>query len=67
MKKSFVLYTDYIKQISLLNMEQRGTLFTAILQDQGGEEVPEMDSTVEMAFAFIKADIDRNREKYEAI
>lgn len=65
MKNSFVLYTSYQEQLSLLTMVQRGVLFTAILAYASGDDLPEMDGITNMAFAFIKADIDRDAEKYE--
>lgn len=65
MKGSFILYTKYAKQIQMLNMEQRGVLFTAILNHEREEELPEMDAMTEMAFAFIKTDLEENAEKYE--
>lgn len=30
-KNSFVIYTDYMEQVELLTMEQRGILFTSIM------------------------------------
>lgn len=65
MKNSFVLYTAYMKQINLLNMEQRGILLTAIMSYSAGEELPEMDGITQMAFAFIQSDLDRDAEKYQ--
>ena len=65
MKSSFVLYTAYMAQMELLNMEQRGVLLTAIMSYSAGEELPEMDGVTQMAFAFIKSDLDRDAEKYQ--
>ena len=65
MKNSFVLYTSYQKQLSLLTMEQRGILLTTIFAYVSGDDLPEMDTVTELAFSFIKADIDRDTEKYE--
>ena len=65
MKDSFVLYTKYGKQMKALTMEQRGILFTAIFAYESGEDMPEMDASVSMAFDFIRTDLDENREKYE--
>lgn len=65
MKNSFVLYCDYMKQIELLNMEQRGVLLTAIMQYSSGQEVVEMDGMTNMAFSFIQNQLDRDKEKYE--
>lgn len=65
MKNSFVLYTDYLAQIELLTMEQRGVLLTAIMKYQAGEELPDADPVTEMAFSFIKANLDKDNERYE--
>lgn len=65
MKNSFVLYTDYIDQIELLNMNQRGVLLTAMMMYVSGEPLPEMDGMTMMAFSFIKAQIDRDSDKYD--
>lgn len=65
MKNSFVLYTDYLAQIELLTMEQRGVLLTAIMKYQAGEELPDVDPVTEMAFSFIKANLDKDNERYE--
>lgn len=65
MKNSFVMYTDYMEQINLLDMEQRGMLFTAIMQYASGEILPEMDGMTAMAFSFIKSRMDKDFEKYQ--
>ena len=65
MKNSFVMYTDYMEQIKLLDMEQRGMLFTAIMQYASGDALPEMDGMTGMAFSFIKSKMDRDFEKYQ--
>ena len=65
MKDSFILQTKYGKQISRLDMEQRGILFTAILGYESGEDLPEMDVATSMAFDFIREDLDENRRRYE--
>lgn len=63
-KDSFVLYTEYIEQIELLSMEQRGILLTAIFAYVSDAELPDMDGISKMAFAFIKSRIDKDTEKY---
>lgn len=65
MKNSFVLYNEYSEQLSLLNMEQRGILFTAIFNYQNNQPLPEMDGMIKMAFSFIKNQLDRDKEKYD--
>lgn len=67
MRSSFILYTSYQHQLELLTMEQRGVLLTAIIAYVAEQEMPEMDSVTQMAFSFIKQDIDANGEKYDRI
>ena len=64
MKNSFVIYTDYMEQVELLTMEQRGILFTSIMAYESEKELPDMDGMTKMAFSFIKATMDRDMEKY---
>nr|DAU14416.1 MAG TPA: replisome organizer protein [Caudoviricetes sp.] len=65
MRDSFVMYTANIDQILLLNMEQRGNLFTAIMLYAADKELPQMDGMTQMAFSFIKAQLDRDNQKYQ--
>ena len=65
MKDSFVLYTEYMAQIELLNMEQRGELLTSIMNHALGRASPELDAVTSMAFSFIRSRMDRDGERYE--
>ena len=65
MRDSFVLYTEYMAQIELLNMEQRGELLTAIMNHALGRASTELDAVTSMAFSFIRSRMDRDCEKYE--
>ena len=65
MKNSFVLYTDYMAQLSLLTMEQRGILLTAIMAYQMGQELPQMDAVTTMAYSFIRRKLDADNAKWE--
>lgn len=65
MKNSFVMYTDYYEHIGLLTMEQRGALFTGIMCYASGREMPDMDGMTQMAFSFIKSQMDRDATRYE--
>lgn len=65
MKNSFLIYTDYLEHIELLTMEQRGILLTAIMYYSVGNELPEMDGMIKMAFSFIKSQMDRDTTRYE--
>lgn len=64
-KNSFVMYTEYLKHIQKLSMEQRGELFTAILCYVSGEDMPDLEPVTEMAFSFIQDRIDRDSAAYE--
>lgn len=67
-KESFILYTQYLENIALLSMEQRGILFTAILNYTADLPIPEIeDNAVKIAFSFIRSQIDRDTEKYNQI
>lgn len=63
-KNSFVLYGDYSEHIELLNMEERGELFTAIFEYVNLGKTPEFNGMLKMAFSFIKSQLDRDKERY---
>ena len=65
MKDSFVLYTRYAKHIEKLNMEQRGVLFTAIMNHATGDELPEMDAATDIICGIIIEDIEECARKWE--
>ena len=67
MKESFLLYTKYAENIEMLTMEQRGILFTAIMNYAAEKDLPEMDGMVKMAFSFIRAQLDADTEKYNDV
>ena len=63
-KNSFVMYTDYLRHVQKLSMEQRGQLFTAILCYTSGEALPELDLATDMIFGVIQERIDRDTALY---
>lgn len=63
-KVSFLMYLDYEEQFDLLTDEQLGQLIRAIVKYEKTGEITELDSATKMAFSFIKAQLDRDREKY---
>ena len=66
-KKSFVLYNDLYKQFSLLSMEERGALITAIFEYAvNGQVFTDLTPMAQMAFSFIQDALDRDRAAYEA-
>lgn len=64
-KKSFVLYHDIRTPLELLTNEQRGELFTAILDYSEFGALPEFDGALMMAFAFIRMSLDRDAAAWE--
>lgn len=66
-KNSFILYTEYSKHIELLTNEQAGVLFKNIFSYIESGQTSDMDAVTQMAFSFIKANLDRDIRKYEEI
>ena len=66
-KKSFVLFNDLSVPVKALSNEDAGQLFKAIFEYQNGGIERELTPSVEIAFIFVKQQLDRNQEKYEAI
>ena len=66
-KKSFVLYADFEVILTRLSMKERGMLITLIYSYVNRGTVDEIDATplVDMAFAIIRAQLDRDKEKYD--
>jgi len=65
-KSSFLIYLDYEEQFNLLTDEQVGQLMRAIIKYERTREIPQLDGVIKIAFSFIKTQLDRDREKYEA-
>ena len=66
MSDSFILYTSYYAIIEGLTDEQLGQLTRAIFLYARDGEVINLEPVVRMAFAFIKDNIERNQDKYQA-
>jgi len=64
-RDSFIFLGRYMKSFAKLDMVQRGLLITAMMNYQIGEDLPEMDAITDMAFSFIKDDMDYNNQKYD--
>lgn len=64
-KKSFILYCDYLEHIQKLEDAEAGKLFKAILIYTAEGISQELPKAADMAFSFIKAQIDRDSEEYE--
>lgn len=66
-KESFIIHTDIWPVVQKLNREQRGDLFSAILQHALGEDLCEMDALTDIAYSFMAAQMDRDAKKYQDI
>lgn len=64
-KKAFLLYCDYKQHLELLSAEECGLLFIALLDYADTRKPPKLHGAAAMAFSFIKAQMDRDNEKYE--
>lgn len=67
MRNSFVMYTDYLPQIMMLDMEQRGLLLTAVMAYVSDSDMPELDAVTNMCFGFIRSNLDKDADKYEKV
>lgn len=64
-KRSFVLYHDCREPLELLTDEERGRLFLAILDYSEKRIIPQFSGSLAMAFAFLRASLDRDAEAWE--
>lgn len=64
-KKSFLLYVDRKKEISMLSDEQAGKLFKAVFEyADSGTETEFEELALALMFSVFKSQIDANAEKY---
>jgi hypothetical protein len=66
MNDSFILYSSYYALIEGLTDEQLGQLTRAIFLYARDGKTINLEPVVRMAFAFIKDNIERNQDKYQA-
>ena len=65
MPKAYIsLYYSYREQLEILPDDERGHLIIALLDYAENGTIPRLEGASNMAFAFIKAQIDRDTEKY---
>ena len=60
-----MLYNSYYDLLEDLDMEQRGTLLTAILEHSRGMDQTELDPITKLAYRVIASQLDRDRKKWE--
>ena len=66
-KKSFILFNDLKEPVNNLSDVDAGKLFKAIFEYQNGGMTQDLPASAEMAFLFIKQQLDRSTEWYESI
>ncbi|MPM18640.1 hypothetical protein SDC9_65053 [bioreactor metagenome] len=64
-KSAFVLYHDLRAPLELLTDEERGKLFLSLFDYSEFGTIPQFSGALKMAFAFVRASIDRDSEKWE--
>lgn len=64
--KAFLMYTEWEEQFSMLSDEDSGALIKAIISYCSAGSVPDtLSGAAKMAFSFMRAQIDRDAEKYD--
>ena len=67
MAKAYIaLYYSYREQLAILPDDERGRLVLALLDYAVNGTIPTLEGASNMAFAFIRAQIDRDMAKYDA-
>lgn len=68
MKNSFVLYLDYKQHLDLIQDDGDFRRLIEAIFDycETGQEPSDLSAVAKMAFSFIRANLDRDNEKYEA-
>lgn len=66
-KQSIVIYTDLLQHVQKLSLDEAGSVFIAILNYSSTGEMPELSAAADMCFSFVRAQIDRDSEKWENI
>lgn len=64
-KNSFVLFTEYAEEISMLSDEAAGQLMKAIFAYETTGDAPELSGEGRLLFSIFKRRLDDNREKYQ--
>jgi len=64
-KQSFLIYKSFYEPVKHLSDDELGKLFRAIFQYQITGQIPELESSINMAFMFYKNQFDLDNDKYE--
>lgn len=61
----FQVYFSYEEPLKSLTYEQIGRLFMAMFQYEKTKEKPELDPVSDMAFCFIRSQMERDQQAYD--
>lgn len=61
----FQVYLSYEEPLKSLSYEQIGKIFMAMFQYEKTKEKPELDAVSDMAFCFIRSQMERDQQAYE--
>lgn len=61
----FQVYLSYEEPLKSLSYEQIGKIFMAMFQYEKTKEKPELDQVSDMAFCFIRSQMERDQQAYE--
>ena len=64
-RKSIIIYTDILQHLQMLSLEESGSVLVGILNYANTGEVPKLTAAAGMCFSFLRAQIDRDTEKWE--
>lgn len=64
-KKSFLMYLDWRQHLEMLTDDDRGRLLISLFDYAETGVLPELEGMPKMAFSFMRAQLDRDAEKYE--
>ena len=62
--KAFLVYSEYEEHLKALSDAEWGRLFKAMFAHNAKRDLPQLSKSANMAFSFIRAQMDRNEEKY---
>lgn len=66
-KNSFIFYYEWGESFALLSPVEQAQLLASILEYHRTGKAPALEGAVKMAFSFIKATLDRDRQKWEHV
>lgn len=64
-KSAFKIYGSYAEQVNALTDSEAGRLFKALVNYRNGEEPKKLSGMEQIAFLFIRQQMDYDCEKYE--